>query len=722
MHPDFKLINRTISGLKALEQSMQDMFTQTQQLEEQTASLCAALKTEQAADHLKEIPVEDLKNSRAGIRTQLLKEAGFHSLHDLWLAGDDELYALSGIGEKQVQAIRSITGTFLSHLSARERIRLPKADAAEKGTDRRGDELLTLLARYRLARQICRDAKVPFDKHHVLTNELIGRIKIRGRLRWLFSGARAKKETLAAWEELDAYCSGPGYERIRRFCSLYLEAVGISAEDARADYRKNSAAYYALLEKISGSEPPSRLVYGSLPQQLAEQVSGVETFLDGFRGDLRPYQHFGVQYVLHQKKVLLGDEMGLGKTIQAVGVMVHLNNLSEKARFLIVCPASVMANWCREIRKFSQISAWLLHGPGLEESFSAWEEKGGAAVTNYESLRRITDRIDEHLALDLLVVDEAHYIKNPDAQRTRFLKRLTDESQRILLMSGTPLENKVDEMCELIGFVRPDLAEKVRTYAGPGRSEEFREMLSPGYLRRQASQVLEELPDLIENEEWCSMTPDDTAAYALEITAGNFMGMRRVSFLSDDAADSSKAQRLSELCSQALEDNKKVIVYSYFRETLRKAAAILGGDVTGEITGSTPPAQRQALIDRFSDTPGGSILLCQTQAGGTGLNIQAASVVIFCEPQIKPSLEKQAIARVYRMGQTSSVLVFHLLCENTVDESIRILLEEKEKEFSLYADESAMARAEASLADREWIRQVVDEQRSRYLPAVYNRV
>ena len=716
MRLDFRLITQTIAGLSSQDKAMQNMFSQTLQLKEQAASLCAERLKAQAALQLEEIPVDELKHSRAGIRTALLEEAGFHSLYDLWQADDEELCALNGIGEKQLFAIRSITDSFLTRLAAGERIRLP-----EKAGNRQDDELICQLARYRLARQICQDAKVPFEKHHVLLNELTARIRIRSRLRWLFSGAKTKNETIEAWDELRSYCAGPEYERIQRLYAMYLDAVGISTGEAFADYEKNSAAYYALLEKFSGNAPASRLVYGSLPQQLAQEISAEETYLDDFRGDLRAYQHFGVQYILHQKKVLLGDEMGLGKTIQAIGVMAHLDHLSDKARFLVVCPASVMVNWCREIRRFSNISAWLLHGPDLDKNYSGWELSGGAAITNYESLRRITHRIDERLALDLLVVDEAHYIKNPDAQRTRFLKRLTDESQRILLMSGTPLENRVNEMCELIGFVRPDLAGEVRSFAGLRKSEQFREMLSPVYLRRQADQVLEELPDLIVNEEWCALSAEDTAAYAQAVLAGNFMAMRRVSFLSDDMTRSAKAQRLAELCKEAGEDGKRVVVYSFFRETLRKAASILRENAVGEITGSTPPRERQALIDRFSDSPGGSILLCQIQAGGTGLNIQAASVVIFCEPQIKPSLEKQAIARVYRMGQARSVLVYHLLCENTVDESVRLILEEKEAEFSLYADESAMAEAEAGLADREWIGHVVDEQRSRYLPAVYDR-
>ena len=110
--------------------------------------------------------------------------------------------------------------------------------------------------------------------------------------------------------------------------------------------------------------------------------------------------------------------------------------------------------------------------------------------------------------------------------------------------------------------------------------------------------------------------------------------------------------------------------------------------------------------------------MCQVQSGGTGLNIQAASVVIFCEPQIKPSLTNQAISRVYRMGQVHNVLVYHLLCEDTIDEAMLIRLSEKQSEFDTYADKSVMAEATDNLLDREWIRQFIDKEREKYLPMV----
>ena len=287
-------------------------------------------------------------------------------------------------------------------------------------------------------------------------------------------------------------------------------------------------------------------------------------------------------------------------------------------------------------------------------------------------------------------------------------------------MTGTPLENKVREMCELIGFVRPDMVKSVRTYAGMRQLPAFREMLAPVYLRRQRDMVLDELPPLTIEEEWCEMTAEDAAAYSVEAIGGNFMGMRRVSFLQDDLRTSSKAQRLIELCEQAVEGREKVIIYSYFRETIRKVCDFLGSMVIGSITGSTPAEERQDLIDKFSQVQDGAVLVCQVQAGGTGLNIQAAGIVIFCEPQIKPSLTWQAISRVYRMGQVQNVLVYHLLCDNTVDEAMQEILAVKEEEFDMFAHDSAIADAADGLADKEWIRQIVEREKQKYLPAVVN--
>ncbi len=839
--PDFRGIRILIDSFQALDKDFQRMFDQAAEQEAGLKECCARILREQAVCGLADIPVEELRNARAGIRVAALEQAGYHSLQ-----------SVEGIGEKQAASIRMLIDTFLEKLSASGRIRLttdipatntsaanvsaentsamgipaantfttdtpaaniPAAGIAARNTSATGTSsaravlaadsrvLITLLARSREAALVRRDAEPLREEFHTQVEAGIQAVEIRNRFRWIFSGRQKKERTLLAVGSLLELDRSPLCRRVRHLLSLYNNAVKISEKEAVADFEKNSAPYYAWLEARGGISAPQKMIYSSIPAQLAARIDAAPLDLTAFKGNLRAYQAFGTRYILTQKRVLLGDEMGLGKTIQAIAAMSHLTaekrqSLSashlqtegtqsptieaesvqtpatatgggqisaQQPHFLVVCPASVMINWCREIVKFSEVKAHLLHGPFLETSFERWNTDGGAAVTNYESMGKIFSRIDGKMRLALLVIDEAHYIKNPEAKRTRYIHSLEDESDRILLMTGTPLENNVIEMCQLIGFVRPDMDWKIRENAAMRHVPAFREMLAPVYLRRQRDQVLDELPPCTEEEEWCAMTPQDLETYSSCAIEGSFNGMRRVSFLQDDLRTSSKAVRLLELCEEAGDEGKRIVIYSFFRETLRKTAALLedwnkkrednpdspagqivqdfeedrnnggnedrnnGGDedqtgsrhiYIGLITGSTPAADRQKIVDRFSGSPEGSILLCQVQAGGTGLNIQAAGVVIFCEPQIKPSLTRQAIARVYRMGQTRNVLVYHLLCENTVDEAVRKLLESKQEEFDLFADESALADAADNLLDREWIRKFIEEEHRRYLPAV----
>ena len=767
--PDFNQINKLISRLEALESDFIRIFGEEQAQLETLQEICRQVTRAQAVDALALIHVGELKNSRAGIRTSALEQAGFHNLLDLYREPDYILQAVDGIGEKQVDSIRVILDEFLNRLAERERIRLtvemPRAESAGRSVsadavhDKRKDtqpakELIHQLSVYRHVDMIRRDAQSIREQLPETVRQVTEAVEIRSRLRWIFSGQAKRERTVLAAGRLVDFFHSTLYHRAENFVQIYKEVLSMPAAAALEDFEKNSAAFYALLEKLTGGQTRQEMVYSSIPAQLAAQIEEYPLDLTCFKGNLRIYQAFGARYILKQKKVLLGDEMGLGKTIQAIAAMAHLYAENSRSSFLIVCPASVLINWCRETMKFSDVTPYLLHGARRKETFDAWKEKGGAAVTNYENMGWVAEEINGRLHLDLLVIDEAHYIKNPKALRTKRIRTLEDEAERIVLMTGTPLENRVDEMCELIGFVKPELVGEIRKFAGLRQAPAFREMLASAYLRRRREDVLEELPPLTIENEWCAMTQQDREAYAAAAMDRNFVSMRRVSFLQEDPRTSSKALRLLELCEQACSEGRKVVIYSFFRETIRKVVELLGEKknspvsnpesaeseindtaegglahaekysaedipvLIGEITGSTPVEERQAVIDRFSDAAGGSVLVCQIQAGGTGLNIQAASVVIFCEPQIKPSLTRQALSRVYRMGQVRTVLVFQLLCEDTVDEAVMQILDTKQMEFDLFAEESVLADAADDLADREWIRSVIEEERQKYLPAI----
>ena len=300
------------------------------------------------------------------------------------------------------------------------------------------------------------------------------------------------------------------------------------------------------------------------------------------------------------------------------------------------------------------------------------------------------------------MVDEAHYVKNPEAQRTKNVTNLSDHTERLLFMTGTALENKVDEMISLIKILQPTVASSVRGMEFLSSAPEFRSKVAPVYYRRKREDVLKELPDLIENMEWCTMTSVEEAVYEDAVLNKSFAAARRVSWNVDDLKDSSKAMRMKEIIEEAEDDGRKVIVFSFFLDTIKKITEMLGKRCYGPINGSVTPQRRQDIIDDFDKAPAGSVLAAQIQAGGTGLNIQSASVVILCEPQFKPSTENQAISRAYRMGQTRNVLVYRLLCEDTVDERITALLESKQEIFDAFADKSEAANESRELDEKDF--------------------
>jgi SNF2 family DNA or RNA helicase len=192
------------------------------------------------------------------------------------------------------------------------------------------------------------------------------------------------------------------------------------------------------------------------------------------------------------------------------------------------------------------------------------------------------------------------------------------------------------------------------------------------------------------------------------------MAMRQLSWNVSDLKSSTKAHRLLEICEDAKMNTRKIVVFSYFRDVIDKVCMLLGEQCMDPITGSISSQKRQEIIDTFTKAAPGTVLVCQVIAGGVGLNIQAASVVVFCEPQIKPSIENQAISRAYRMGQTNKVVVHRLLIENSVDERIMDLLKMKQNIFDNFAHESVMAEENKKMTEKAWMNSVIQGERERF--------
>ncbi|WP_051055578.1 C-terminal helicase domain-containing protein [Rhodococcus opacus] len=226
--------------------------------------------------------------------------------------------------------------------------------------------------------------------------------------------------------------------------------------------------------------------------------------------------------------------------------------------------------------------------------------------------------------------------------------------------------------------------------------------MAPAYLRRNQVDVLDELPELIEVEDWVLFGDQDSGAYRQAVAGGNFMAMRQAAYSPATRAGSAKLNRLVEIVEEAEDGGAKVLVFSYFRGVLDTIRGALPGKVFGPLTGSTGTANRQRIIDEFTAHSGSAVLLAQIEAGGVGLNIQAASVVILAEPQWKPSTEAQAIARAHRMGQIRTVQVHRLLAKGSVDELMRSVLAKKSDLFDEYARRSEAKESDVAAIDAAW--------------------
>lgn len=459
-------------------------------------------------------------------------------------------------------------------------------------------------------------------------------------------------------------------------------------------------------------------------QEIARRAEAFPIRLDLFRPEkrLRGYQLFGAKFILEAGRSILGDEMGLGKTVEALAAMAHLAKVEKEARFLVVCPAGAVQNWVSEVGVFTTLRAHVLGGPERDRSFLSWKRDGGVLIASYNGLRDY-DISGVLPPISLLVADEAHLIKNPNARRTMVVERIVRQSPRACFMTGTPLENRIAEFRRLAGMLRPDVAERLPLSRAGGllvTPESFRERTAEIYLRRNQEDVLFELPERIEMEEWVDLGETERDRYRRALLQRNLMAARQAVTVSDGAATSAKLRRLLEILDVYRESGEKVLVFSFFHSVLAEIGRRV--PVVGRIDGSVPSAGRQRLIDDLRAAPGHAVLLAQVEAGGLALNIQAASVVVLMEPQWKPSTESQAIARVHRMGQPRRVMVHRLLARRTIDERLVALLRAKQGTFDDHVRDSSVKRASLDAVDtavataafeEEYVREVreADERR-----------
>ncbi|WP_243788378.1 DEAD/DEAH box helicase [Saccharopolyspora gloriosae] len=638
-------------------------------------------------ERLREMPVSRLREAATGrLRLGELERSEFRTVADVATAGPERLQTVQGVGPTTAQDAVAAAGR-LAQATAQDtvvRIDPDRRDQAHTG-------LLATLRALEIAGQQASARQDEARRGVGAIDELEPVARRTGsRLRMLFTGRRRKDTALEAFWRLENLLRDPSTERVTTAAN---ETVGVerrlSSDELWQDYQHRAATYNTLLSELTGrASGVEGSATGHLPPEQERQVTSTALDTRLMRVTLRGYQAFGAKFALARRRCILGDEMGLGKTVEALAAMAHLA-AGGATHFLVVCPASVLINWVDETSRHSALIPHPLHGPTRDADTDAWLRDGGVAVTTFDTLQRLR-RLG---TVAMVVVDEAHYVKNPQAKRSQAVVSVVAGAERALLLTGTPMENRVEEFRTLVGYLQPEVARKLdaRDALSPTR---FRKAVAPAYLRRNQEDVLTELPELIELEDWVELDGDESRAYLAGVRDGNLMAMRRAAYATGRSA---KLERLREIVEEAEAEKWKVVVFTNFRPVITTVRGALGPAVMPEsLTGDLSAQGKQDLIDEFTEREGHAVLLAQIHAGGTGLNIQAANVVILAEPQLKPSTENQAIARCHRMGQTRKVHVHRILAKDSVDQRLTETLEAKAGLFDAYAREST-----AKLADPE---------------------
>lgn len=436
----------------------------------------------------------------------------------------------------------------------------------------------------------------------------------------------------------------------------------------------------------------------------------------GFRGTLRPYQQLGVDFLAYASTLGLGtvlaDDMGLGKTVQALAWLLWLRQRTpDLGPALVVCPASVVHNWAREAENFApKLRVALLTSGGQRRGLLRETASHDLLVTNYALLRRDLDAW-KRIPLGVAILDEAQNIKNPDAAVSRATLAL--EAKHRLALTGTPIENRALDLWSIMAFVNPGLlgprahfAARFDRAKAPAHTRRLlAARLRPVLLRRMKQEVAPDLPPRIEERRDCELHPAQRRLYLAELAhsrellAGiadgpEGLARHRIQILAAltrlrqicchpalaggaPGAGSGKFDALWEILEPLLAEGHKVLVFSQFVRCLNllKAEMVTRDIAHHMLTGQT--RKREEVVAGFQDDERAAVFLISLKAGGTGLNLTAASYVVLFDPWWNPAVEAQAIDRTHRIGQTRTVIAYRLLTQGTLEEKIWELQQRK---------------------------------------------
>jgi len=408
---------------------------------------------------------------------------------------------------------------------------------------------------------------------------------------------------------------------------------------------------------------------------------------------------------------ILADEMGLGKTLQMISYLASLDTSEQNSPSLIVCPASLILNWADELDKFAPgLTYTLIMGTAKERAAKiASGEDQRLWITSYELLRQDIEQYAP-LHFTCCILDEGQHIKNQSTLASKAVKRI-DCRQRFVL-TGTPIENRLSELWNLFDFLMPGylfshtgFVQKLEKPAVKSRDAEamdqLRRLVKPFLLRRMKKDVLKELPPKIEYVRRIPLSQEEQKVYfassaaarqSLAASNGDSGKMAVLAALTElrqicCAPDlrfenyegpSSKLDACIELCAGMVENGHQILLFSQFTSMLDRIRGRLDELKISHFTlqGSTPKAKRAQLVKSFN-AGGASVFLISLKAGGTGLNLTAADVVIHYDPWWNPAAQDQATDRAHRIGQRASVQVYKLIAKDTIEEKILVLQSKK---------------------------------------------
>lgn len=569
-----------------------------------------------------------------------------------------------------------------------------------------------------------KDALLDFDAAVTLDGEPLTEAELKALLtnasglallrgQWVEVDRERIERTLERFKSAERLARNGGLtfaEAMRMLSGAHIVEGGAEAEASAADWSRVAMGPW-LAETLKGLKSP---------EGLAKVSPGAK-----LRAELRPYQQVGLQWLNLLSQLGLGaclaDDMGLGKTMQVLSLLLVQSGREKNSPSLLVVPASLLGNWSAELEKFApSLKVMVAHSSAMSaEALKAVAPETVAGtdlvITSYGSLLRLSwiEKTSWHLA----ILDEAQAIKNSGAKVTQAAKKLKARSR--IALTGTPIENRLSDLWSIFDFVNPGLLGSAKEFTGYARRlatasgnpyGPLRDLVRPYILRRLKTDksVIADLPEKTEVKAFCALSKKQAAFYQeavgdlrRELSVADGMKRRGVvlaslvrfkqicnhpsQWLGDGAwaeADSGKWARLREIAEVIAAKQEKALIFTQFREVTAPLANFLG-NVFGKpglvLHGETEVKKRKDLVQRFQEDESVPFFVLSLKAGGSGLNLTAASHVIHFDRWWNPAVENQATDRAFRIGQRKNVLVHKFVCKGTVEEKIDELIESKKK-------------------------------------------